>query len=291
MPFHLWSTDTPEYIETFLPVFAKQKSYSNQELVDVSTTMGETDVERRISHLNQFWYTLGLLDRNKDGHKYIYSISEFGEKILPLLNFNAALCFDILHFALINAWKQDQHENWGWSWVYRAVGKLLWKGEVREVDSSNLLARVNDLADQEIPDFRAKINPIAMGTSFKWMSSLTPPFLIKDDPDKSDRTVKYGVQRREFCNPELILLAVCLEYQGRGIPFGSPLVMDEGAVDSISETCLLDNNQFWPVMDLADITFNNLVQKKETLYGTSILLAAQPDFYPPDPRLLEVSDI
>lgn len=291
MPFHLWSTDTPEYIEKVLPIFGSGNTYTNKELAENTPDSGATDNIRRLGHLTQFWYTLGLLDRKKDGSTYYYSLSKFGESTLSLLNFNKSLCFDLLHYALLNAWIQDQHENWGWSWVYKTTTDLLWESDNQEIENNIIHAQVMEIADVELSDWEAKVDPVAMTTTANWLARLSPPFLIRDSEDESSKSIKYRVVKREYCNPELMLLAVALEYHYRELPFGTPMVMDENTITNVCRVCLLDPSQFWPVIDLAAITFANYLHKKDTLYGTSVALLEQPDHLPPNPRRLDDIEI
>lgn len=285
MPFHLWSTDTPEYIEKLLPQFGNEKSYSNKELAEVSSQLGSTGNQRRISHLTQYWYILGLLDREREGNTYIYTVSDFGGKILNLLNFNKSLCFDLLHFALSNAWEIDRNEHWGWSWVYKNTAKLLWETKPSTLDKGKILSQIINMADEKIPEFKAKINPKAISSTIIWLSDLIPPFIVPfSEAKQSD---DYSIDKRDNCNPELLLLAICSEYKLRELPFSTPLLIDEEVKTEVSKLCLLKEDQFWPMVDLALITFPSILQKKESLYGSSLILKEKPDFYPPHPRTID----
>ena len=289
MPFHLWSTDTPENIEKVFSQLQTDRIYTNKDIVDIGSSVGVIDNERRISHLTQYWYILGLLNRQSNQIPYKYSVSEFGKKINSYLSFNKPLGFEILHFSLCNAWIQLENEQWGWSWVYKRICEYLWETMPKKVNPQQVLSEIIAISNVELPKYKPSINPLAVNTTLKWLSCLTPPFVIKPDGDDGgslSKSEKWMTSKRISCNPELFILAISSEYKTRQITFGTHLLIDKEIIMNVSKTCLLSDEVFWDIAGLAEITFSSIFQKKESLYGSSLNLLRLPDFAPPTPQSL-----
>ena len=281
MSFQLWTTDNPTYLKEVLPSFQTTTGLTNNELVEITAALDLSDSVKRVAHLTQYWYLLGLLDRDRELNRaYRYRLSEFGGSILTSLQFSSTLAIDFLHWAMYGAWLRLPDFEWGWSWLYRETCDALWENSPGQIVSKKLLADMLERANlhfSEAPTFDIQ----AIRSAMNWLSALEPPFLIKEDESK--RSSPWSSQRRESCSPELLFLAIQLQYHVKGLSFGTPLLMDEELVETLCKVCMLALEQFWPMAKVCSLTFPTMV-RKETAYGTSWTIIEPAPFTPPEPR-------
>ena len=282
MSFKIWSIDKPTYLKAVLPLFQRTSSFTNSELAQATAQMELSDSLKRISHLTKSWYVLGILDRVQEENKaYRYSLGPFGEELLNKLQFNAPLAMEFVHWMWYGAWLRSPDPEWGWSWVYQEVSNMLWESSPGQAMPRKLLAdaleKANSLFPEESPSF--DISSVRSVTA--WLLALEPPFLIKQDEE--DPHSPLLSQKRENCEPELLFLALQLQYQVKGLPFGTPLLIDDELVEDVCKVCMLAPDQFWPMAEVCSLTFSTLV-RKETAYGTSLTVTESASFTPPEPR-------
>lgn len=287
MTFKMWTIDTPEYLKGVLPLFQTDTSFTNSELAKKTSAIGLSDNLRRIAHLLQSWYLLGILDRTKEQNQpYRYRLSEFGQAILEILQFNPSLTMEFMHWAWYSAWLRLPNLEQGWSWVYMEACHALWESSPSQVIPKKLVA---DTLEKASLQFLEKV-PLAdiefVRSIMSWLSALEPPFLEKKDETKTSSV--WISRKRESCSPELVFLAIQLQYQIKDLSFGTPLLMDEKIIEVVCKVCMLAPEQFWPMVELCSLTFASLV-RKETAYGTSLMVLEPAPFTPPEPRSLKLT--
>ncbi len=285
MTFKIWDVDNPMHLKGVLPLFQTDTSFTNTELIRITPKVGLSNHIRRIGHLTQSWYILGILDRVKDEKQaYRYRISEFGSYILNTLQFSPSLTIDFLHWAWYSAWLRSPNFEWGWSWTYQTTCNAMWESSSGQVIPKKLAADTLEKANLQFPTEAPAFNIQSIRNVMTWLSAMEPPFLIKKDETQTGGS--WLSRKRESCSPELLFLAIQLQYQTKGLPFGTPLLIDDEIIEAVSKVCLLASEQFWPMVELCGLTFASLT-RKETSYGTSLTVTELAPFTPPEPRSLK----
>ncbi len=287
MSFKLWSIDKPMYLRGVLPFFQSEATFTSSELAKITPTVGLSDSGRRIRHLTQSWYILGILDRVREQNQaYRYSPSEFGENLLNELQFNSSLAIEFAHWVYYSAWLRSPDFQWGWSWVYQEVCDVMWGSSPSRIVPKKLMADTVEKANLLFPEQAPSFDVLSIRSVMAWLAAMEPPFLIKKD--MADPNSPLSSRKRENCSPELLFLAIQLQYQAKGLPFGTSLLMDEVLIEAVCKVCMLAPEQFWPMAEICSLTFPSL-ERKETLYGTSLMITEAAPFTPPEPRPLKAS--
>lgn len=284
MPFEIRSVDTPIYLRGVLPLFRGGTSFTNKELVKTTPTVGLSDSVLRISRLTQSWHILGILDRIKEQKSYRYSLNEFGENLLNKLQFNSSLAMELVHWAYYSAWLRSPDSQWGWSWLYQEVCDMMWDNSPSQIIPRKLMADTVEKANSLFPEQSPSFDVLSIRSVMAWLAAMDPPFLLKKD--ESDSKSPLLSRKRESCSPELVFLAIQLQYQIKALSFDAPLLMDEALIEAVCKVCMLAPEQFWPMAEICSLTFPSL-ERKETLYGTSLMITESAPFTPPEPRALK----
>ena len=287
MPFEIRSVDTPIYLRGVLPLFRGGTNFTNNELVKTTPAVGLSDNASRIGRLTRTWYILGILDRvQEQSRAYRYSLDRFGESLLSKLPFSPSLAIELVHWAWYSAWLRLPNFEWGWSWVYQEVCNTMWENSPGQIAQNKLMADTVEKANSLFPEQSPSFDVFSIRSVMTWLAAMEPPFLIKKDG--ADPNSPLLSRKRENCSPELLFLAIQLQYQVKGLPFSTPLLMDETMIEAVCKVCMLAPEQFWPMAEICSLTFSSLV-RKETTYGTSLMITEAAPFTPPEPRLLKAS--
>ena len=281
MPFEIRSVDTPIYLRGVLPLFRGGTSFTNKELVKTTPTVGLSDSVLRISRLTQSWHILGILDRVKEQKAYRYSLNEFGENLLNELQFNSSLAIELVHWTYYSAWLRSPDSQWGWSWLYQEVCDMMWDNSPSQIIPRKLMTDTVEKANSLFPEQSPSFDVLSIRSVMAWLAAMDPPFLLKKD--ESDSKSPLLSRKRESCSPELVFLAIQLQYQIKALSFDAPLLMDEALIEAVCKVCMLAPEQFWPMAEICSLTFPSL-KRKETLYGTSLMITEAAPFTPPEPR-------
>lgn len=175
-------------------------------------------------------------------------LTEMGEQIIELEALKPQLFADIVHGFQYVLWTDDQPAENCFSWTYRAMCHQLWQqGDAnrdRREWASLLEAKVQDTFQRN----DIALSPKSIGGVLHWLSALQPPVLDGDD--------RY--RNRQFCPPELFLLATDYVFRSAGVDYGANLLLADGQQQVICQMCLLDPQGFERVLQYAVAQFNIL---------------------------------
>lgn len=287
MSFKIWSIDNPTYLKGVLPLLRGGTNFTNSELVKATPIVGLSDSLKRIEHITKSWYVLGILDRVREQNQaYRYSLNEYGENLLDKLQFNPPLAIEFVHWAWYSAWLRSPHFEWGWSWVYQEACNTMWENSPSQIVTKKLLADTLEKANLLFPEQAPSFDILSIRSVMAWLAAMAPPFLVKEN--EADPQSSFLSRKRGSCSPELMFLAIQLQYQAKGLPFGAPLLIDEALIEAVCKVCMLAPEQFWPMAEICSLTFASLV-RKETLYGASLMITEVAPFTPPEPRPLKTT--
>lgn len=165
----------------------------------------------------------GLLERSEKGIR----LSDTAAAILAL---RPEVRSDVIHFLLCTGWNEDNPLVRTVLWSYRQVVSLLW--EQRSVHLSGAATVLAEEVRNQIQDVFST-DPSFSTKSIrgvrKWLEALVPS-VVSDD----------HFSRRQFCAPELALLALGWVGQMSGGETNIDLLLTTERRDAVCKICLLD---------------------------------------------------
>lgn len=190
---------------------------------------------------------------------------------------------DLFHFLLYAGWDAHHPLNFLQSWGYRNVCDRYWSvGEVfltgsyldRQVEETINEARdaftaMNITEFDEISFSRKSLNG-----AYKWLLALQPPVLHPNSPDAKDRTFR----RRDFCTPELVVLALAWVLRHESAITGVDILLTREKREALCKVCLLSPEALDRVLDWAIPTFPALLSPGTSagFYGRFVRLHKIP---------------
>lgn len=201
---------------------------------------------------------LGLVRQQRN------ALTRQGEAVAQLESHKPDLFADIVHGLLYELWDPRQGGDNCFSWSYRTLCRILWEGGDRALASRRELA--SEIEAQARSAFRrpdVAFSPKSVGGAVLWLSGLNPPVLSEDEGRFS---------RRDFCPPELLLMAIDFVYREKEIEYGVNLLLGDGNQTAICEYCLLDTESFERVLEYAVAQFDYLYRGTGGGWGQYLVL-------------------
>lgn len=170
------------------------------------------------------------------------------------------LVFDFLHFLSYSKWDINSPSENCFSWTYRRLCELLWDTETCLLDYHSLAATLADRASTEFSEaYNIDASKISLSArsiegAVKWLSTLQPQVICEDGRSRL-------FQRRKFCPPELMVLAVRLLYRDLGIEFGSSVLLDGDNTTRINTLCLIEPLAFEKVLPWAIRQYPGMIEE------------------------------
>lgn len=187
-----------------------------------------TQWERQLTRLRQ----LGLVEQN--------IISPLGDNVLAIIQRNPDLWGEIGHFLHYSLWDSDKGKQLGFPWTYQKFTDAVWRLDsfelaagLRETITSSLINLAEDEPDIDLTTFRkqaASISKDSLNGVINWLAALVPPVITHDA----------RFERRHFCSPELLLLAVGHVAQRTEAELGIDLLLTPARREAICRLCLLE---------------------------------------------------
>lgn len=192
------------------------------------------------SELSLMATQLGLLRRFGDSLMLTHQGHQFAQ-------LKDVIQADVLHFLLYSGWEENSEEPFFASWSYRFCCNNYWQSKTFEITSFYLDSLVTETINRAELEFMQDGNGIYNEISFsrkslrglhKWLEALDPPVIVEG-----------RFQRRDFCHPELFLLA--LGYMMRDEPeaVGVDILLSHERRQIVCQACLLDPDAFDSTLD------------------------------------------
>lgn len=221
-------------------------------------------------------HAMGILERSKDG----VTISENGR---ALSDIREEARGDILHFLMYAGWDAEDPMTFPQSWGYRNCCDRYWAAHEVQLTSPYLDRQVEETIDEAYRTFEALNVPEFDEVAFsrksltgahKWMLALDPPVLHPNSPDAKDRVFR----RRDFCQPELAVLALAWALRNESTVTGVDILLTTEKREAISKVCLLSPESLDQVLDWAIPTFPELISAGTSagFYGRFVRLKRLP---------------
>lgn len=187
---------------------------------------------------------LGLVHQNRN------ALTEQGEVIAQLELHKPDLFVDIVHGLLYDLWDTRQKGEKCFSWSYRALCRILWEGgDQRLATRRELASQIEAQARSAFSRPDVVFSPKSIGGALLWLCELNPTVLSEDEARFS---------RRDFCPPELFIMAIDFVYRDQDIEYGVNLLLSDRNLTAICQYCLLDTERFERVLEYAVAQFDYL---------------------------------
>jgi hypothetical protein len=220
---------------------------------------------------------MGLLEKARDGIKLSpngYALASLREDIRG----------DILHFLMYTGWNVKKPLEFMPSWAYRDCCDRYWQAGSLTLSSDYIERQVQETINKARSEFEAlqigefeevSFSRKSLSGAHKWMESLNPPVLELS----VDRKGEQVFNRRSFCPPELLLLAIgyVLRDEPEAIEFDVLLTHEKQ--DRICAVCLLEPEALDRTLDWAIPIFPTLIEPGTSagFYGRFIRLHRLPN--------------
>lgn len=178
----------------------------------------------RRSELNSFAIICGLLVK-KDGEQIqLTNTAHF------LAEIKSEVRTDIAHYLIYTAYDLDEPRSKTESWAYQQVVDSLWERSPISILSAKD-AIVEEVNNSALQLFEASISfsPKSIRGARKWLEGLSPPVIERD-----------VFTRRNFCHPELLLLALGTTLQREQADLGIDLLLTPARREAICRLCVLE---------------------------------------------------
>ena len=198
-------------------------------------------------------------------------LTKRGDVILSLLKNKTALFPDIFHSLLYTTWNVEDNLNNCFSWTYRTLCNLLWNSISMKINAQQLASQIADKARQEFQKLRIEeisISSKSANSALEWLRILDPPCISDDNST---------FNRRTFCNPELLLLAIDFVYRENKVPYNSNLPLNDEVRDDICRACLLAPESFDETLSWTSAQFDFLKKSVGGGWGSYLLLSRKPE--------------
>ncbi len=247
-----------------------ERCYEVLNALDINQSYAQvTQASRQLTRLRQ----LGLVVENQ--------VTELGQATIEICRKKRNLWGDLLHFFHYTLWSNSKPEENGFSWTYRAFTNYLWQTHHTNLDNDFWEPVVSTISGQieEALIFRDKITTVTKDGTISlskkslvginnWLEVLAPP-IIED-----------GVfARRNFCPPELTLLAVGWVAQTTDGEIGIDFLITPPRREAICRLCLIEANDLDNVLDWMLPNYPNLVQPGTSagVYGRYLRFLKWPE--------------
>jgi hypothetical protein len=254
----------PDKVHKALRVLSADHPMTSAEIFDRLESQGQsigrrTEIPRRL-------FDLGLAVRVRQGNRIAYALTDLGQKLREIDNFDPDLYPDLMHFLHFSSW-DGTPEARKLLWSYRQCSEISWM-ETRILPRKELASRVQSRMMAEFPDLDytaaegARFDATAAGRWAQWVQSLKPRPFSEVDGVLKKRQVEYY---------EIILLALDDVYRAKGYRYGDPVILDEEMLDDLACVFFLNPLSCRESLDLA-ANVTKAVTLSDTFAGTSITL-------------------
>jgi hypothetical protein len=206
---------------------------------------------------------LGFIEANQN------KITPFGETISELELQKPDLFVDMVHYYQYTLWNSKRPQAYCFSWTYRSLCELLWESATYSVvDRRDVAAELEAKARSAFSRAEIALSPKSVGGALLWLTELIPS-VFDENGDV--------FTRRNFCPPELFVLAVDYIYCADCTDYGTNLLLTEDRCETICKVCLLDPEGLDRVLDYALSQFDYLEKGIGGGWGSYLVLKRQPE--------------
>ncbi len=268
LTFHVPSECAPDKTLPLLKVIYEEKAVFST-VKDLQIFAKEHGLSDRVE-IQALANAAGLL--KKDGSTEI-SLSDQAKALVRL---KTAVQADVVHYLLYTAWQPNQPEQNSYLWSYREVVNSYWdRVTVNVMETANLIAEeINNHTQvvfrnvESYTSGEVSFSPKSIRGVRAWLEALIPP-VIEDSV----------FTRRNFCPPELTLLAVGWVVQKTEGEIGIDFLLTPPRREIICRLCLIEPNALDNVLDWMLPNYPEIIQPGTSagVYGRYIRFLKWPE--------------
>jgi hypothetical protein len=187
---------------------------------------------------------LGLVERTAN------RLTQAGHAVFEIESNKPALFPDIIHGLQYSLWSSENQWVNCFSWTYRSTCQTLWQTGKAILDRRGLASEIEATARSRFGRDDISLSPKSVGGVLLWLKNLRPSVL----QDENEFAV------RQFCPPELFLMAVDHVYKTDDLEYGANLLLNDPRQEAICQMCLMDVLGFERVLQYA-LTQSALLEK------------------------------
>ncbi|AKB82979.1 hypothetical protein MSBR3_2401 [Methanosarcina barkeri 3] len=242
--FHLDISVVPKNIFEFIEIAADLSSLDDSKLSKESEEKLE-NYKKRQSHLTAMVKKVGITSKE-------LKLTELGEKLYKIMYDDETLFYNILHYLLYTQYYFEKRNHA--SWVYNKFVDILY--ENREIDemrisdfNENFALKIVNLAREELNQEGISFRGRSISPLISWVGSLNPSCINHENK-------KISFKLRNFCQPQLFLLAIDYAFKKRKAEYGSLILITDNTIADICKICLIDPESFDSCFDLCKKSFD-----------------------------------
>ncbi len=171
---------------------------------------------------------------------------------------------DLLHFLIYSGWDAHHPLDFLQSWGYRNCCDRYWSDGDIQLTTTYLDRQVEETINEAREAFTSmnvgefdeiSFSRKSLTGAHKWLLALQPQVLHPNSPDAKDRTFR----RRDFCPPELVVLALAWVLRDETTVTGVDILLTREKRETLCKACLLSPEALDRVLDWAIPTFPSLI--------------------------------
>jgi len=267
LAIHIPPEANPDNVTQLMVALARDE-YSFESVSDLIDFADRQGLGTR-TELQAIAVQMGLI--KKIGERY--EISEEGKAFTCLKD---SVRGDVLHFLMYSGWQPGEPLHFLPSWAYRRYCDHYWQLNIVELTSNFLDQQVTEIINDAENAFTEMGIAEFDGISFsrksllggrKWLEALRPS-VLEDGK----------FQRRDFCPPELLLLAIGYVMRDELEAVDVDILLSHARREEICRVCLLDPSAFDQTLDWMIPLFPKVILSSEDAgyYGRYIRLHRRP---------------
>jgi len=256
LSFHVRHEVTPERAWDVLTALAE--GYSSDHIIQA---------DRQLSRLRQ----LGLVEETS------ISLSPMGLSLYKLGDTKRSIINEFFHFLHFTSWKPTKVQENTPFWSYRKYCEMLYERRSCTLDSATrdaFTAEMNNAIYNAFGDQCYKKGALSLSTNSlsgieHWLKALNPPAIEGN-----------AFVLRQFCSPELLILAVGYMVQETAMDLDVDLLLSPEKRIFIQKLCLVENDRLDRIFDWTFDVYPNLIKPgtRTGSYGRFIRLLKLPTF-------------
>lgn len=243
---------------------------SCEDLAESADVREEMALPRYVRDNMSILLDLGLVHSQVAQRVARYELTELGRRLSSEQGTRPSLYTDVIHYLCYSLCDDQRRAGTimsGWSWVYQTACRLLWEERPEVPTFPEMAAALNRELLVLDPEFSGGVHRNSANAAQVWLRQLDPPFLYTQfKPWRS--------QGRDWCSPELVVLAFAHIYRLDELPYDTPLLIDDHVWRELCACCLVEQPLLEEVLEVAVGTFP-YIEMHSGEWGRS-LIAHQP---------------
>jgi hypothetical protein len=207
-----------------------------------------------------------------------FELTEMGDSLVDIMYSNRKLFYNLLHYLYYTAYDRYPDKHIFMSYSYRTITNYLFDNapfSTLHGTKGEIVGEVEQQAQRDNLDLSQTQRGVSVSTKTmnNYMQYLAPlePSVNPNEPDEEP-----GFTQRNFCPPELFLMAVDFEYKFTDTEFNTLLRITDDAEHRIKSLCMISGEGFNEVMGFAAQAYPFF--SKEQDFGLNVRLDREVTF-------------